>query len=179
MKKKLIVYDVSMAAIFAAIISIFSQISLPAPNLIPTTFQTFAISLCAYTLTAKQSILAVVIYLLLGAVGLPVFSMFGGGLGVLFGFTGGFLWGFLAMTGIIQLSKLIKTSFFKMCIGIIALAVCHLFGLLQFCFVTQSKIAMSFLVVCLPYIVKDLLLLFAGYFTAKTVNKRFNIKNKA
>lgn len=81
-------------AMFAALISILAQVTIPLP-LIPITGQTLAIGLTATILGSKNGSLAVLVYLLLGLIGLPVFASFSSGFGVLFGPTGGFLIGFI------------------------------------------------------------------------------------
>lgn len=65
---------------------------------VPFTMQTFVLALLPQVLTTREASLAVLLYLLLGAVGLPVFSGFQGGPAALLGPTGGFLLGFLAGT---------------------------------------------------------------------------------
>lgn len=81
------------AALSAALISLSAWITVPAA--VPYTMQTFAVFLTAAQLGAKKGALAVLIYILLGAAGLPVFSGGRGGLGVLLGETGGYIIGFV------------------------------------------------------------------------------------
>lgn len=86
--------ELILAAEFAAIISVLSQMTIPF-GLVPLTGQTFAIGLTATFLGRKLGLISVVVYLLLGLIGLPVFSGMTGGIAVLFGPTGGYLIGFL------------------------------------------------------------------------------------
>ena len=81
-------------ALFAALIAVCGWISVPVSD-IAFTLQTFGIFLTLGLLGGKQGRAAVLIYLLLGAAGMPVFSGFRGGIGILAGVTGGYLWGFL------------------------------------------------------------------------------------
>lgn len=83
-----------IASLFAAIIGIFAQITIPLP-LVPITGQTLAIGLAATILGARYGTLSVLLYILMGAVGIPVFSQFSGGFSVLVGPTGGFIVGFI------------------------------------------------------------------------------------
>ncbi|WP_211655521.1 biotin transporter BioY [Planococcus alpniumensis] len=83
-----------ITALFAAIIGILAQVTIPLP-LVPITGQTLAIGLAATILGAKCGTLSVVVYLGLGAIGIPVFAQMSGGLGSLFGPTGGYLVGFI------------------------------------------------------------------------------------
>lgn len=80
-------------AVFAVLIAVCSWISIP--TLIPFTLQTFAVTLAAGVLGGKRGTLAVLVYILLGAVGVPVFAGFAGGLGILLGTTGGYIVGFI------------------------------------------------------------------------------------
>lgn len=98
-----------ISALFAAIIGVLAQITVPLP-LVPITGQTLAIGLAATILGAKYGTLSVLIYLCMGAIGLPVFAQMSGGLGILFGPTGGFLVGFIPTAFIIGYF-LEKTSF--------------------------------------------------------------------
>lgn len=89
-----------VTALFATIIGIMAQITVPLP-LVPITGQTLAIGLAATILGKKYGTLSVVIYIMLGIAGLPVFSGMSSGLGVVFGPTGGYIIGFLPATFII------------------------------------------------------------------------------
>ncbi|MBR3602801.1 MAG: biotin transporter BioY [Lachnospiraceae bacterium] len=86
-------YDMVYIALFAVLIAICAWISIP--TVIPFTMQTFAIFLTVGVLGGRKGTAAILIYILLGLAGIPVFSGFRGGIGVLFGNTGGYIWGFL------------------------------------------------------------------------------------
>lgn len=81
-------------AFCAAIIAVLAQVMIPLP-LVPITGQTLAIGLVVTLLGKKYGTQAVFLYILLGAIGLPVFTAFSGGLGVLVGPTGGYIVGFI------------------------------------------------------------------------------------
>ncbi|TXL66845.1 biotin transporter BioY [Cerasibacillus terrae] len=98
-----------LTALCTAIICILAQITIPLP-LVPITGQTLAIGIVATILGSKYGTLASLLYLILGAVGIPVFSGFSGGLGVIVGPTGGFIFGFIPTAFIIGY-YLEKTSF--------------------------------------------------------------------
>ncbi|OZU89559.1 BioY family transporter [Virgibacillus indicus] len=96
-------------AIFAAITAILAQVEIPLP-LIPISGQTLAVGIAATILGSRQGALAMVLYMAIGAVGLPVFAGFSGGPQVLVGPSGGYVFGFIAaayVTGLI----LEKTKF--------------------------------------------------------------------
>ena len=85
--------DIALTALFVAVMAVCSWISIPAT--VPFTLQTFGVFLSVGLLGGKRGSLAVLVYLLLGAVGLPVFSGFTGGIGHLLGPTGGYIIGFI------------------------------------------------------------------------------------
>ena len=97
MNRSLPVRDMALAALGAALIAVCSWISLPPllPTGVPVTLQTFAVCLLASLFGWKLGLVTVGVWLLLGAVGLPVFAGFKGGLGALLGVTGGYLLGFV------------------------------------------------------------------------------------
>lgn len=95
-KKRLSTAELVYIAVCAALTAVCSWISIPAiPPLPPFTLQTFAVFLVLLLLGGRRGFFAVLTYVLLGAVGLPVFAQFTGGVGVLFGTTGGYIIGFL------------------------------------------------------------------------------------
>lgn len=88
--------DLALVALFTALTAVCAWISVPVPApFIQFTMQTFAIFAALLTLGGRRGTYAVAAYLLLGAVGAPVFSNFRGGLSVLLGATGGYILGFL------------------------------------------------------------------------------------
>lgn len=85
--------DMTYIALFTVLIAVCSWITIP--MVVPFTMQTFAVLLAVGVLGGKRGTLAVLVYILLGAVGLPVFAGFSGGPGILLGSTGGYIAGFL------------------------------------------------------------------------------------
>ena len=81
-----------LVACMVTLLIVCSWLSIPLP--IPVTLQTFGLFLLGGLLPPKQRLATVAVYLMLGAIGLPVFASFQGGVGILFGPTGGFLLGF-------------------------------------------------------------------------------------
>ena len=124
--------DMVYIALFAALISICAWISIP--TTVPFTLQTFAVCLTAGLLGMKRGTLTIVVYLLLGAIGLPVFAGFKGGLGSLLGTTGGYLIGFLFTALIVgfisdRFGRKLPAVAAAMVVGI---AVCYAFGTVWF-----------------------------------------------
>lgn len=87
-------YDLVYISMFTVLIAICSWISIPAA--VPFTLQTLGVFLTVGILGGKRGTMAVLVYILLGAIGIPVFAGFSGGIGVLTGTTGGYIVGFLA-----------------------------------------------------------------------------------
>lgn len=83
--------DLCFIAVFTAIICVLSQISIPMPAGVPMTLQTLIIPLAGIVIGKKRGTYSTLLYLLLGAVGIPVFAGFSGGIGTLLSLTGGFL----------------------------------------------------------------------------------------
>ena len=95
------VKETCYAGLFAAVIAIMAQISIPMPGGVPMTMQTFAVTLAAIVLGANLSTVSTVIYLILGAAGVTVLAGFTGGLAKFVGPTGGFLISFPLMAFVI------------------------------------------------------------------------------
>jgi len=96
-KHRISTKELVLTGMFAAVLAVISQISIPLPTGVPITIQIFGVALIGTVLGWRLGFLATLIYILLGAVGLPVFSNFRGGLQFLLGLTGGYIWGWLIM----------------------------------------------------------------------------------
>ena len=70
------VKNIVLAGMFAAFLAVMSQVSLPMPTGVPITVQVFAVALVGVILGWKRGVLAVLVYILIGAVGVPVFANF-------------------------------------------------------------------------------------------------------
>lgn len=125
---KLKTKDLALCALFAALIAVCAWISIPAT--VPFTLQTFAIFAALGLLGGKRGTVAVAVYLLLGAIGVPVFAGFQGGIGALLGTTGGYLLGFL-LTALIEWGMEVrfgsKTGVFLLS-AVLGMLVCYAFG---------------------------------------------------
>lgn len=143
------------SALCAALLCILAPVSLPlAP--VPVSLGTLAIYLVALSVPLRQSCTAVLLYLCLGALGLPVFASYAAGIGVLLGPTGGYLLSFVCMALLIGSMTRKERGFFSM-IGILVLAtcVCYLFGTLWFVMQTKSTFAYALSVCVVPFLTVD------------------------
>lgn len=121
-------YDVAYIGIFTALITICSWISIP--TTIPFTLQTFAVFLAVSILGGKRGTLAVVVYVLLGAVGVPVFAEFTGGIGIIMNNTGGYIIGFIFSALVMWLTERIlgRKLWAEGIAMVLGLIVCYAFG---------------------------------------------------
>lgn len=166
--------DLIFIALMAAIIAVLSQFSIPMPTGMPLTLQTFAIALCGSVLGVRKGPAAVGVFLLLGAVGLPVFSSFRGGLGVLMGLTGGFLFGFVPMAACCGWGREKKLPA-ALIAGLIGLAVCHIIGFCWGSVVSGNPLWTSFLMFSAPYLVKDAISVWLALLLARRIVKQLDI----
>ena len=90
-KSSLSVTDLCYIALFTALIAVLAQISIPLPGGVPLTLQTLAVPLAGIVLGPRRGTFSTLLYVLLGAIGIPVFANFTGGLGIVLGVTGGFI----------------------------------------------------------------------------------------
>ena len=141
--------------IAAFILAIAAQISIPLPGGVPLTLQTFSVALIGFTLTQNKGIKTILTYLLLGVIGIPVFASGKCGIVTLFGLTGGFLLGFIPLVYFCSKAKKAKTTSKKIILSAIALATCHILGIIQYSILTTNNIINSFTLVSLPFLLKD------------------------
>ena len=157
-------------ALFAALLCICSWLALPLGG-VTFTLQTFGVFLTLGLLGGKWGSICVAVYLLLGAVGLPVFSGFQGGFGVLLGANGGFLWGFL-LAGLTY--WLVKAVCKKQLLAFLAgLASCYLAGTVWFCcvYAPGTGLWQSVLLCVVPYLVPDGVKLLLAWVLVKRLEK--------
>lgn len=158
-----------VTGVMAALLIVLSQISIPLPTGIPVTLQTLAVALCGYVLGPVLGTLSVGVYLALGAVGLPVFAGFSGGLGSFVGMTGGYLWAFLPMAFLCGLGARRGGKAWALLLGALGQAVCHLCGAFQFAAVMSLSPWQAFLTASAPYLIKDALSLVLAYGAAEAL----------
>ena len=162
-------FNLVISALMVAVIAVLSQVAIPMLSGVPVTLQTFAVALCAYFLETKYSLLTVIVYILLGLVGVPVFANFGAGPGKLFGFTGGFIFGFILFAVLCSLSMKFKNAPLRIALGLAGLMVCHLCGVLQFMFLSGNPFATTFMMVSAPFLVKDVISVILAYVIADRI----------
>lgn len=165
---------ITLCGLFAALMAVCAWISIPAFDT-AITLQSFALVLAMLLLGGKWAAAAVTVYLMLGAVGVPVFSGFQGGFGALLGPTGGYLWGFLVST-------LVYWTFTALCgakrqlSGVIfAMLACYGCGVGWYYFAyAQGGIGLTLARYVLPCLVPDAIKIWLAFTLARTLRKRLS-----
>lgn len=161
-KNKIKTIDLAYIAIGTVFIAVCSWINVP--TVIPFTMQTFAVFFVLSALGGRNGTSAIIVYVLLGAAGIPVFAQFTSGLGILLGSTGGYIVGFVFTGAIywISIRLLGKKLYIEIIALVIGIIVLYAFGTAWFMLVysrTEGKIgiaaALSWCV--LPFIIPDLI----------------------
>ena len=169
-----------LVSLFAALIAICSWISIP--SAVPFTLQTMAVFLAVGLLGGRLGSLCVLIYILLGAVGLPVFAGFKGGFGALLGTTGGYIVGFLLSALIMWAmeARLGKKPWVLLLSMILGLLACYAFGTVWFRTVYLNATGpvtwgavLSWCV--LPFLIPDALKIAAAFFLTLRLRKAMKI----
>ena len=173
-KQSIHIRNLCMVGLFTAVISIMAQIVIPMPFGVPFTMQTFAITLAGIILGSKNGALASIIYVLLGAVGLPVFANFTGGWQSIVGPTGGFLLSFPIMAYLIVIGMELRGKWKGF--SILALTFATLLnlicGTLMFCYLTKTTFLVGFTTCSLPHIPGTLIKAVLAYILGLNIRRR-------
>ena len=154
-KKKFKTVDIVYIGLFAALIAVCAWISIPMT--VSFTLQTCAVCLTAGLLGWKRGTLTVIIYILLGMIGLPVFTGFKSGIAAVTGPTGGYIVGFIFTALIVgfaadKLGKKLWMNVIFMAIGIL---VCYLFGTIWFMIAYKVTFASALTTCVVPFLIPD------------------------
>ena len=159
-----------LCASFAALMSISAWVCVPIPG-VRFTMQTFALFLALIMQGGRWGTVSVVLYLLLGAVGMPVFSGFQGGVGVLFGPTGGYIWGFLGAALVYWCThRLWMKPVLSCMLGLLA---CYMVGTVWFAFAYSNGMGLGgILLACVvPYILPDMGKMVLALFLSRRIGR--------
>lgn len=163
------------SALFAALISVLGLVAIPLPiSPVPITGQSLAIMLAGSILTARQAAFSVLTFLLLGAVGVPVFAGLTGGIGIIIGPRGGYLIGYLVGAIVIAVAKGKNNNIWSLALANITggIIVVYILGILWLSFVTGMGLEKATIVGALPYIPGDLFKVFVATVVGVSINKR-------
>ncbi|GAB4115723.1 MAG: biotin transporter BioY [Candidatus Caldatribacteriota bacterium] len=166
---KISLRQITLSSLFAALTAAGAFISISLSP-VPLSLQTFFTLLAGMTLGSIIAMSSQLIYVLLGVIGLPIFAGFRAGIGVLFGPTGGFLWGFIIaaylMGKLVEYRKGEKSVKFYFLVGLWGTLVIYLLGILQLSLVTTMGIKRALMVGLVPFIPGDILKLIAASLVA-------------
>ncbi len=157
-----------LCGIFAAIICICSVISLPI-GVIPITLGTFGIMLTGNVLGIKNGFIAVIIYILLGTIGLPVFAGFQGGIGVIAAPTGGFIIGYLLMVSVTGIKH--RRVITGVLLNIGGLVLCYICGVIHYVYITGLDIKTAVFTCVVPFVVFDIIKAVGAVLTGQSIKK--------
>lgn len=177
--------DMAYIALMAVLISVCSWLSVPAA--IPFTMQTYAVFTALLLLGGRRGSIAVAVYIALGAVGLPVFSGFAGGIGKLMGPSGGYIFGFMLTALCYWLCERLfgKKLWVWIVSLVVGLALCYAFGTVWFVKVYSAAKPISYasaLGMCVfPFIVPDLVKMALAFLTERVIKKtcEYRVKKAA
>ena len=155
--KKLTTYQMAVTALMAAVLCVLGPLTVPI-GAVPISLANFVICLTVWLLGAKFGTLSVVVYLLIGLIGVPVFSGYGAGIAKLAGPTGGYLVGYLLLAFIGGL--FIEKSKGQPVVSAIGLvlgdAACYVLGTAWFVYQMQCELGYALSVCVYPFIALDL-----------------------
>lgn len=174
--------NITLCALSSAIICIFSVLSIPAGP-VPITLGLFSVVFCGCLLSARLSIISVIIYILLGLSGLPVFSGFRGGIHTLAGPTGGYIVSYLAIAPIsnfffhIGEKRNCALKYIAYIGGAILLLIaCYLLAVIHFSFIMSCGIKQAIAECVLPFVFFDTIKAVSAFCIAESVKKKIIYK---
>lgn len=173
------IYTMTECAIFAALLCIFSPITVPIGP-IPISMGLFAVMLTAVILGWKKGVLSVIVYLLIGLCGVPLFSGGKGGLAAFVGPTGGYIWSYVLMAIVIGFlsQKEWKNKILSILIPFLAcllgIIICYTLGTIQFMNVANYSLTKALAVCVYPFIPLDLLKALGAALLGTGVRKNLN-----
>ena len=168
--------NMALCGLFTAVLAVCAWICVPAGDMV-ITLQTFGVFLTLGLLGGKRGSITVAVYLILGAVGAPVFSGFRGGLAALLGTTGGYIFGFM-LTALVywlisSVNNLPATRFAAMVAGLLVCYGCGTFWyLFQYVGIDSAALGAVLLKCVVPYLIPDGIKLTLAWFLVKRL-KRF------
>ncbi len=176
MKEKLSAQELTTMALLAALLCVSSYISIPLPfSLVPITAQTLVINMVALLLKPKKAGITVLIWILLGIIGLPVFSGGKAGFGVIAGPTGGYIIGYLAAVILIAMMKGKKNRFLRNLISVFCgIPIIYAIGFPWMKLVTNMDWKAAFAAGVLPFIAGDIIKCIAAVSVCKPLYRIVN-----
>lgn len=173
MNHKLQTQELTKMALFTALICVSAFIIIPLPfSPVSLTAQTFIINLMALLLTPRQTVCTLLLYTLLGLIGLPVFSGGVGGPGKLFGPTGGYILGWFIAVPLMSFLKGSRYHFFRYCAVtiMVGMPITFLMATTYMKLITGMNWAGAFTAAALPFIPLDIFKCIAATIVVKPID---------
>ncbi len=173
------IYKICRCALFTAVICICAFINIPVFT-VPISLALFGIILCSVLLPPLEAFLSTAGYILIGIIGLPVFSSFSAGFGVLLGATGGYIWSYMLLSVIVSSfsrlhTKTKKTKSLLSFVGcVIGTAVCYMCGTIQYMYVCDTTFYTAVAFCILPFIPIDIIKALTAVFVGYKIKDRIN-----
>lgn len=145
-------------ALLAALTAVLAQIAIPLPSMVPISLGTLGGYLAAGLLTWQSAAMSQLVYVLVGAVGIPVFAGFTGGFGIIMGPTGGYLIGYIvsALVAGLIISKTNEKFYWYIIAMLAGTFFCYLFGTIWYMVVmSQTNIAAALMSCVVPFLPGD------------------------
>ncbi len=151
------ILNITIMGLLTAIICVLAPLSIPLPGNVPISLTNFIMLFIVYLIGGRKGTICCGLYLLIGLIGLPVFSGFAGGIGKLVGPTGGYLIGFIFMAAIAGLFLYIgKGKVWMYIIGcVIGVAADYAFGSIWYMHVTGTNLATTLSFCVYPFLLID------------------------
>ena len=165
---------------FAAVLAVISQLSIPTPAGVPVTIQVFGVALVGAVLGWKLGLCSVLVYILIGAAGLPVFANFGGGISRLVSLTGGYLWSYPLMAALCGIhpntGNQKKDTALILLSSLAGLLLVETIGGLQWAALSGGSMSVSavFAYAAVAFIPKDIILTVLAVFIGLSMRKVLN-----
>ena len=174
MSKTFSVQKMAIIALMTAVLCILAPISIPVfISPVPISLGVLAVYLTAYVLSPLDATISVIIFILLGTFGLPVFSGYSGGLSKLVGPTGGYIIGFLFTVYISSLFIHMKKGIIFDVVGMITgLALCYILGTIWFSYQQGKGFIASLLLCVVPFLIGDAIKIIVAVILGTQINKR-------
>lgn len=168
--------EMVLAGMFAAVLAVISQLSIPTPAGVPVTIQVFGVALVGAVLGWKLGLCSVLVYILIGAAGLPVFANFGGGIRSLIGLTGGYIWAWPVMAVLCGIHPGLKNRIsdlaVRILLSLIGLAAVELIGGLQWAALSGDMTAGAvFAYSMVAFVPKDIVITILGVIVSEPVKQ--------
>ena len=179
MSKTFSVQKMAIIALMTAVLCILAPISIPIfISPVPVSLGVLAVYLTAYVLSPLDATISVIIFILLGTFGLPVFSGYSGGLSKLVGPTGGYIIGFLFTVYISSLFIHMKKGIIFDVIGMVTgLALCYILGTIWFSYQQGKGFIASLLLCVVPFLIGDAIKIIVAVILGTQINKRLTHLN--